>query len=132
MSRFKVGEFATYKNGEEQNAKDNGHYFGKTYKVIAVDDDLIQLEGGNFSLASRLRKVVGPATDIDLNNDHVVMLYEDGKYLPASEPKVYRSDRQAMHVAKSMSKKHGGKFVAFRAIGEAELPQVEPTVKRYA
>lgn len=120
---------------------------GKAFKVISPvpsGHHYLSAEGvepgwlaSRFELASKKSSVrIQPKSavnEINLNAGvYVVMLREKGAYLPSTEPKVYFTERQALHVAKAMSKKHGGTFVTFKAIGEAELPQLEPTVRKYA
>lgn len=63
--------------------------------------------------------------------EYVIMLKEDGKYAPASTPRTYVSEKQALHVATDMAKKHGGVFTVFKAVAEAVLPQAEPTVTKF-
>lgn len=57
------------------------------------------------------------------NDEHVIMLFEDGKYKPASTPKVLKSKSQAVTVADTMAKAHpGSEFVVFRAVAHAKAP----------
>lgn len=63
--------------------------------------------------------------------DYVVMACENGHYKPASEPRVYSSREQALKVASKLAKQHGGRFVAFHAVGEAVMPRAEPTITEW-
>jgi hypothetical protein len=55
--------------------------------------------------------------------EFVIMLRQHGKYLPSPEPKTFGSKSQAMKIAEIMANKHGGRFVVFETVGDAELPE---------
>jgi hypothetical protein len=62
----------------------------------------------------------------------IVIVEEDGKLKPATTPKTYKSHAQAKHVAAEMAERHGGKFLVFRAVLEAEMPKkTKATIKEY-
>ena len=51
----------------------------------------------------------------------IIILKENGKYSPASTPRVYTTETQAKAVAASMAEKHPGKdFVILKAVGKAK------------
>lgn len=49
---------------------------------------------------------------------YIVVVEQDGKLAPAETPKTYKTKAQAEHVAKDMAKRHGGKFLVFKATFE--------------
>lgn len=150
MQNFKSGDIVRYKIGHSLAAKHNGHDYWATYSIshYVGKTNLVVLSPGDRSTEDVRLELVkaapavdgnkrimpkGAVTEVNLNTgDYVIMLYEDGKYKPSENPKVLKSERQALHVAKSMSKQHGGTFVAFKAIADATMPQIEPTVRKFA
>jgi hypothetical protein len=62
----------------------------------------------------------------------IVIVEEDGKLKPATTPKTYKSHDQAKRVAVEMAERHGGKFLVFRAVLEAEMPKkTKANIKEY-
>lgn len=68
---------------------------------------------------------------IDAHAQFIICFKTDGTYAPAVKPRVFTSDKQAITVASKMAEEHGGVFVVFKAVAEAEMPKVEASVKWY-
>lgn len=55
--------------------------------------------------------------------EFILILFKDGKLLPATKPRVYTSARQAKRVACEMAERHAGHtFRVFKAVAEADAP----------
>jgi hypothetical protein len=94
----------------------------------------VELEGVNPRrsggwMPSRFELVEQPTADEIKVGKYIISLERDGELLPATKPKQYVSDAQALKVAESMAAKHGGKFIVFRAVGEFEMPTLKPTFR---
>lgn len=63
---------------------------------------------GNYS-AEMFEKVDTPARRF------IVILERDGKLLPSTTPREYKTRERAEHVAKDMTKKHNGNFYVFES-----------------
>jgi hypothetical protein len=75
---------------------------------------------------------VEPVSEEPESGTFIVIVEEDGKLKPATTPKTYNSHAQAKRVAAEMAERHGGKFLVFRAVLEAEMPKkTKATIKEY-
>jgi hypothetical protein len=107
--------------------------------VTVLDDD------GGHHLPLKIKTGPGPNdyywfyyTDVELVSEEpesgtfIVIVEEDGKLKPATTPKTYKSHAQAKRVAAEMAERHGGKFLVFRAVLEAEMPKkTKANIKEY-
>ncbi|NPU64616.1 hypothetical protein HL667_06365 [Bradyrhizobium sp. 83012] len=101
---------------------------GKDLRVLDVRDNYIDVdapEGRGIHIGRFTR--LG-AEEIRVGT-YVIMLYKDGKLMPAPNPKVYTSDVQANKIAELMAAKHGGTFQVFKATGEFTMPVAKPTYR---
>jgi hypothetical protein len=73
-----------------------------------------------------------PESEEPESGTFIVIVEEDGKLKPATTPKTYKSHAQAKRVAAEMAERHGGKFLVFRAVLEAEMPKkTKANIKEY-
>lgn len=88
------------------------------------------LDGGGVS-ATRFELVrrPSPADEIKVGTYIISLQKPDGTLLPAEKPKQYSSDEQADKIAKLMAKRHGGRFVVFKAVSQYEMPVAEPVYR---
>lgn len=57
--------------------------------------------------------------------EYIVVVKQHGRFAPSAEPRVFKSERQAVAVAKSMAEKHGGEFFVFASVANAVKPKPE-------
>jgi hypothetical protein len=110
-----------FKAGDKVIIKESGNeHYGETATVISDDGDrgifpvkVRRQDGGTEPFA---RRNLERASEAGL---YVVIVEKEGKLAPATTPKVYGTYRQANNVADDMAKRHGGKFLVFRATYES-------------
>lgn len=79
-------------------------------------------------------KDVGPyvaPAPVHTTRGYIVAVEKDGRYAPATTPKEYGSEEQALAVAQSMADRHGGKFYVLQPVAFAERPLVPKAVINY-
>lgn len=59
-----------------------------------------------------------------LPEEYILILFKDGKYLPSTEPKVYKSEAQAKRVARDMTERHGGEFRVMKLVGVSKAKPI--------
>jgi hypothetical protein len=125
MNKFKVGD-----NIRCVNKGDYGYLTeGGVYTVKEVGPRFVRVFNDRGVLqthySSRFELVEKEGT-------YILILEESGVLKPASEPKVYTSERRAKFVAEEMAVKHpGSKVIVFKAFGEVSVPKVEAELKVY-
>lgn len=122
-----VEDDAVFKTDDKVRIKERHHAFAGSIGTVVEDRGSLHSiypvivrkpDGGNEPFAyddlERVEDVPVPEAGI-----FIVVVEKDGKLAPATTPKVYGTDRQAKHVADDMAKRHGGKFLVFRATYES-------------
>jgi hypothetical protein len=80
-----------------------------------------QHDGGYDEKGFELADLKGPV----LPEEYILILFKDGKYLPSTEPKVYKSTAQAKRVAREMTERHGGEFRVMKLAGVSKAKEVK-------
>lgn len=104
-----------------------GDYFHRSADLVDVVTGDI-LGKVHFSRLEHAPKKIA-ADEIKVGTYIISLQKPDGTLLPAEKPKQYGSDDQANKIAKLMAKKHGGRFVVFKAVSQYEMPVAEPVYR---
>jgi hypothetical protein len=118
---LKVGDKVIRKLDESEGAfsKDRG-----PYTIVAIDN------WGGVTLDRGPKPGWGPhgwdavnfvKAQVQDNVQYILILRDNGVYLPADKPRTYTTEAQAKAVAASMAEKNpGAEFVIFKAVGKAK------------
>lgn len=130
-----------YKSGDRVTLKKTGKFWDVTYREVlggtveSVDSyyDTLKVrwdkpvEGGYIYWICNedVERVSTPATFAPIPEEYILILFKDGKYLPATEPRVYKSEAQAKRVARDMTERHGGEFRVMKLAGVSKAKEVK-------
>jgi hypothetical protein len=105
----------------------SGVLLGETYEITNIkkyswDSDWLVKVAGQPTEKYAKRFVKVDASAANETGTYILISQEGGKFLPAANPKVYTSQKQAKRVALDMAEKHPGtEFFVFKATAKAKI-----------
>jgi len=79
----------------------------------------------DFELADPKGPAPTPAKSSEIPEEYILILFKDGNYLPATAPRVYKSEAQAKRVARDMAERLGGEFRVMKLAGVSKAKEVK-------